>query len=66
MTEVVDEIDVDEIKRVLQKILDAIEEDVAEPIREVIRKLEQTNDKKIVVEELNNLINKIGEVSIES
>ena len=66
MTEVVDEIDVDEIKRVLQKILDTIEADVAEPIREVIRKLDQTNDKNIVVEELNNLINKIGLVSIES
>ena len=61
-----DEIDVDEIKRVLEKILDTIEEDVAEPIREVIRNLEHTTDKKIVVEELNNLINKIGTVSIET
>ena len=49
-----------------KKILNTIEEEVVQPIREVLEKLDDMKSKKIVKEELNKLIKKIGEVEISA
>ena len=47
-----------------KKILNTIEEEVVQPIREIIEKLDNMESKQIVKEELNKLIKRIGEVEI--